>query len=253
LAKCSTTDNIARLAGVLRAIVSRILHFRPDVDEETRASVSRVFEEQSYIPSIAVSGLAGRRSRLVGILLPVFMWPIMGNFIRGITAIFQHTSYHPVLYIVNEEDMERGRSDIINHMMAAHLMSGVLALFPANHSAQLTELYQHGMPEVVIEDQQVQITHWVRRQWDQGSYQISRHLFRLGHCRIAHVLGPREYLVSHHRHRRYVHAREEAGIAPDPALVLEGVCLPQSSSLCTRQLFALPDEMCPTATYAAAD
>jgi LacI family transcriptional regulator len=251
--KRPTIEDIARLAGVSRTTVSRVLNRRPDVDEETRARVSRVIEEQGYIPSIAASGLAGGRSRLIGMLLPVFTWPIMGDLIRGITEILQQTSYELVLYTFNDEDMERDRSDIINRLVATQLTSGLLAVFPANLSAQLTELYQQGVPVVIIDDQQEQITPWVSADNETGAYHITHHLLGLGHRRIAHILGPREYLVSHHRHQGYVRALEEAGITPDPALVLEGDFLPQSGYLCAQQLFALPDETRPTAIFAAAD
>ncbi|MGZ6389711.1 MAG: LacI family DNA-binding transcriptional regulator, partial [Ktedonobacterales bacterium] len=51
----------------------------------------------------------------------------------------------------------------------------------------------------------------------------------------------------------YIRALEEAGITPDPALILEGDFLPQSGYTCAIQLFSLPPEQRPTAIFAAAD
>jgi LacI family transcriptional regulator len=253
VAKRTTIEDVARLAGVSRTTVSRVLNRRPDVDEETRARVLRVIEEQGYIPSIAAAGLAGGRSRLIGMLLPVFTWPIMGDLIRGITEILKQTSYELVLYTFNDEDMERDRSEIISRLLATQLTSGLLAVYPGNLSAQLTELYQQGVPVVTIDDQQEPATPWVTTDNVTGAYDAVRHLIALGHRRIAHIQGPHEYLVSHDRHQGYLRALAEAGIALDSQLVLEGDFLPQSGYLCALQFFALPAEVRPTAIFAAAD
>src|SRR5258707_9483739 len=70
--KKPTIEDIARLAGVSRGTVSRVLNHRPDVDRQTRARVLRVIEEQGYVPSLTAAGLAGGRHRLIGMLVPVF-------------------------------------------------------------------------------------------------------------------------------------------------------------------------------------
>ena len=62
--KKPTIEDIARLAGVSRGTVSRVLNHRPDVDRQTRARVLRVIEEQGYVPSLTAAGLAGGRNRL---------------------------------------------------------------------------------------------------------------------------------------------------------------------------------------------
>ncbi|MGZ3636515.1 MAG: LacI family DNA-binding transcriptional regulator [Ktedonobacterales bacterium] len=253
MAKKPTIEDIARLAGVSRGTVSRVLNQRHDVDRETRARVLRIIEEQRYVPSITASGLAGGRNRLIGMLVPVFTWPILGDLVRGVTDMLKQTSYELVLYTYNDEDLNRDRREIINRLLSTQLTSGLLAVYPGPLSAQLTELYQQGVPVVTIDDQQEQITPWVRADDAEGAYRAVRHLLDLGHRRIAHIQGPSEYLVSHNRHQGYIRALEEAGITPDPALILEGDFLPQSGYTCAIQLFSLPPEQRPTAIFAAAD
>jgi LacI family transcriptional regulator len=79
------------------------------------------------------------------------------------------------------------------------------------------------------------------------------HLIRLGHRRIAHIQGPPEYLVSHDRYQGYRKALLDAGMAPDPELVLTGDFLPPSGRACAIKLFELPLEKRPTAIFASAD
>jgi LacI family transcriptional regulator len=253
VSKKLTIEDIARLAGVSRATVSRVLNHRPDVDRETRTRVLRVIEEHGYVPNVAAAGLAGGRNRLIGMLVPVFTWPILGELVRGITDILKQTSYELVLYTFNDEDLSRDRRDIINRLLATQLTSGLLAVYPGPLSAQLTELYRSEVPVVIIDDQQEEVTPWVRADDEGGAYAAVAHLTQLGHRRIAHIQGPSEYLVSHDRHRGYARALADAGVALDPALVLEGDFLPQSGYECARRLFALPPSERPTAIFAAAD
>lgn len=254
MAKKLTIEDIARLADVSRTTVSRVLNHRPDVDRETRARVLRVIDDHGYIPSLTAAGLAGGRNRLIGMLLPVFTWPIVADLIRGITDMLKQTSYELVLYTFDDEDLDRDRRVVINRLLATQLAAGFLAVFPGPQlSAQLTELFHQGVPVVIIDDQQEQTTPWVRADNVTGAYTAVRHLTRLGHRRIAHIQGPSAYLVSRDRHQGYLRALAEAGIAPDPALILEGDFLPQSGYTCAQQLLAQPPDRRPTAVFASAD
>jgi len=248
-----TILDIARLAGVSRTTVSRVLNQKGEVDPETRERVERVITEQNFVPSIAAASLPGGHSRLIGMLVPTFTWPIIPELMRGIAEVINSTPYELVLYSFNEEELSRERSTILNRVLATQLTAGILAVFPGRVSAQLTQLYQQGLPVVIIDDQSEQITPWVRADNVTGAYMAVKHLIQLGHKRIAHIQGPAEYLASHDRHAGYLRALQEAGITPDPDLVCRGDFLPPSGRACASTLFALPPENRPTAIFAATD
>jgi len=84
--KC-TIDDIARLAGVSRTTVSRVLNHKPDVDSATRERILRIIEEQNFVPSTTASGLAGGRSRLIGMLIPAWAWPLIPDLTPGIVEV----------------------------------------------------------------------------------------------------------------------------------------------------------------------
>jgi LacI family transcriptional regulator len=250
--KC-TIDDIARLAGVSRTTVSRVLNHKPDVDSATRERILRIIEEQNFVPSTTASGLAGGRSRLIGILIPAWTWPLIPDLTPGIVEVIKQTPYELVLYSINDEDIERDRSEVIDRLLASQLTAGLLAIFPAHVSQHLTRLYKQGFPIVIIDDQEVQITPWVGADNTTGAYDAVRHLITLGHRRIAHIQGPSEYLVSHDRYNGYRQALLEAGITPDPALVLEGDFLAPTGRTCAGKFFELPPEIRPTAIFAGSD
>lgn len=249
-----TIDDIARIAGVSKTTVSRVLNHKPDVDPATRQRILKIVEEQGYVPSIAASGLAGGRSRLIGMLVPSFTWPNIPDLMRGIAGVIEQTPYEMVLYSINETNPAQDRNEVINRIFATQLTAGLLAIFPGQQASEsITRLYNKGFPVVVIDDQVAQTAPWVSADNTTGAYLAVRHLVRLGHRRIAHIQGPPEYLVSQDRYNGYRQALLEAGITPDPELVVQGDFLPLSGRAAANTLFALPIEKRPTAIFAATD
>jgi len=223
-----------------------------EIDPATRAIILRILEEQGLVPRTSPQPLMVHR-RLLGMLIPTWVWPLIPDLTRGIVEMLASTPYDLVLYSVNEEDLEAERSEVIDQLLATQLTAGLLAIFPGRACQYLTRLSRQGFPVVIIDDQDVQTTPWVGADNTAGAYSAVRHLIELGHRRIAHIKGPSAYLVSSDRYRGYCQALLEAGITPDPALVLEGDFLPPSGHACASKLFELPLEKRPTAIFASSD
>lgn len=244
-----TIQDIARLAGVSKATVSRVLNHKPDVDRATRERVLRIMDEQGFVPSVAAAGLAGGRPRLVGVLVPSLTWPLMPEIMRGIGEVAEPSSYEIVLYSLSPD---QDRSAIIDRILAAKLTSGLLAVFPGQSREHLSELYEQGFPVVMIDDQGApEPVPWIGTDNRKGAYAAVKHLIELGHRRIAHVQGTAHYRVSRDRHEGYCDALREAGIAPDPTLLPRGDFKPPSGRVCGLELFQREDR--PTAVFAAND
>ncbi len=226
---------------------------RPEVDAPTRELILRILEEQGLVPPANRFEPTTNRSQLIGMLIPTWIWPLIADLTRGIVEVITQTPYDLVLYSINDEDLTRDRSEVIDRLLATQLTAGLLAVFPDRASQHLTKLYQQGFPVVIIDDQRVQTTPWVGADNTTGAYMAVRHLIHLGHRRIAHIKGPSQYLVSQDRYQGYCQALLEVGITPDPALVLEGNFLPSGGRSCASKLFELPLEKRPTAIFAASD
>lgn len=249
-----TIRDIARLAGVSKATVSRVLNKKPDVNPDTRERILRLMEEWEFVPSITASGLAGGRSRVIGILIPSLTWPSIPEIMRGVSEVIEQSPYELLLYsITHEEDRtEKDQRDVIDRILATKLAAGLLAIFPGQSAEHLSRLHEQGFPIVMIDDQAKPASiPWVGAGNRKGSYSATRHLLRLGHRRIAHIQGPPKFLVSHERYQGYCEALNEAGIAPDATLVMEGDFMPQGGRSCASKLLAMEER--PTAIFAAND
>jgi LacI family transcriptional regulator len=251
MAEKLTIHDIARLAGVSNATVSRVLNGKPDVNPETRERVLRIMEEQGFSPSLAAAALAGRHSKLIAVLVPSLNYPFIAEIIRGVAAESEAQGYEIVLYTVLQQ---QDRTDIINRILATRLTAGLLAIQVGHSSAYLTELYEKGFPVVIITDQ-VEPTSapWVLTDNRRGAYNAVKHLIKLGHRRIAHIHGRQTFRSSFERYDGYCDALREAGIPIDPALVVYGDFEPPSGRACARQLFSLPEDRRPTAIFSSND
>ncbi len=250
-----TIDNIARLAGVSKATVSRVLNRKPDVDPKTRERILRIVEEQNFVPSATASNLARGKSRLLGVLIPSFTQPFIQDVLRGVAETIEQTPYELVLYSAYRTMHDEDKSHVIDNILATKLTAGVLAMFMGESVHHLAELHKNGFPVVVIDDQEQPdaMIPWVGADNHTGSYDAVRHLLSLGHRRIAHIQGPMRYLCSRERYEGYQQALMEAGIPLDEKLVMEGEFQPNGGRIAANTFFALPEEQRPTAIFAAND
>src|SRR5213593_5296046 len=79
----ATIRDIAGLAGVSIATVSRVLNDRPDVAPETRETVLQVVREHGFSTNRGARGLSSGRTGMIGLTLPLvadaYFGPILGG------------------------------------------------------------------------------------------------------------------------------------------------------------------------------
>ncbi len=246
-----TILDIARLAGVSKATVSRVLNGNPSVAPALSERVMRVVQEHHFVPNVTATGLAGGRTRLIGVLAPPLTWPAVPEIMHGVAEYIEDTSYEIVLYSIG---FERNHFDVLDRILAMRMVSGLLAIVPGELSRHLIERSQQGLPLVMIDDQEEPTSiPWVGIDNFASAYTATRHLLELGHRRIAHMLGPQSYYCAVERYKGYCQALRDADIAVDPTLLLQGRFEPASGRQCARELFSRHKDSWPTAIFVAND
>lgn len=247
-----TIQDIAKLAGVSKATVSRVLNHKPTVDPTIRERVMKIVNERGFVPSITATVLRGGRSQLIGVLAPPLIQPFVPEIMLGVAEVTDRTSYEVVLYTMNPA---RSHSEVLDRILAMKLSTGLLAIMPGQLGSHLDHLYKQGVPIVTIEDQvaPAKTTPWIGIDNVSSAYEATRHLLSLGHRRIGHVLGPSNYTCSRERYRGYCQALREAGLEPDPALVWQGDFAPPGGRACAEAIFSLPRSQWPDAIFVAND
>lgn len=249
-----TIQDIARLAGVSKASVSRVLNRHPSVSAELNERVMRIVQEHQFVPNVTATGLAGGKTRLIGVLTPPLTWPAIPEILRGVAEYIEHTSYEIVLYSINFESSNHAAA--LDRILPTRMVSGLLAILPGDLSPHLITRFQQGLPLVMINDQE-RPDHfpfaWVGIDNHASAYQATKYLLDLGCRRIAHIRGPQHYYCALERFEGYCHALQDAGITPDPSLLFQGNFDPVSGRQCAQMLFAGSKSAWPDAVFSGND
>jgi LacI family transcriptional regulator len=215
-----TIRQIADLAGVSIATVSRVLNGRDDVSNETREAVSRVIREQGYTANRSARGLSAGRTGLVGVLVPLVYPAYFSAILAGAVEALSEQDLRVVLTPTgHEHDREVSLIDRLMH----GLTDGALIVLPEESSEELERLLDQHYRFVVVDplmplDDRIPS---VSAAHTSGAHQAMRHLLGLGHRRIAAITGPPGWVATEDRRAGYHGALAAAGVLPTPELEVE--------------------------------
>ena len=245
-----TIRQIADLAGVSIATVSRVLNGRGDVADETRELVSQVIRENGYTANRSARGLSAGRTGLVGVLVPLVYPAYFSAILAGAAEALSEQDLRVVLSPTgHEHDREVSLLDRLMH----GLTDGALIVLPEESSEELEVLVDQGYRFVVVDPLMplAERIPSVSAAHASGAHQAMRHLLELGHRRIAAITGPQGWVATEDRRRGYHGALAAAGILPDPALEVEADFEILGGRVATRKLLDLGEP--PTAIFAFND
>ncbi|MGW1059251.1 LacI family DNA-binding transcriptional regulator [Micromonospora rubida] len=246
-------DDVARLAGVSTATVSRALRGLPTVSAATRRRVLAAAEQLQYAVSPNASRLAGGRTATVAVVVPWITRWFFGTVVEAVEDTLHESGYDLLLY--NLGGRERLRKRVLRPSSLNKRVDGVMLVATHLRPAELSALAALDLPGVTISSGS-EVPGWpcVRIDDMAAARTATRHLLDLGHRRIAHLSGdPDELAFTTHRDRRrgYQEALREAGIVPSPSLDLETQFTIDGGSRATAELLARGEP--PTAIFAACD
>mgnify|MGYP005812489477 CR=1 FL=1 len=244
-----TIDQIARLASVSKATVSRVLNEKGDVAPQTRERVEALITQLGYRPQAVATDLARGRSNLVGLVMPSLSSPWMMEVVRGVAKRVESSRYDLVLFTVSDR---RGAERFLAETLPAGRVEGLMLILPPMGANHLKELFRSGFPLVVLDDRHRHAgIPWIKEWSEDGAFQAVQHLIAVGHRRVAFLSGNAPFLCSKERYAGYRMALEEAGIELDPQLVVEGDLSEASGTRAVERWWQLPEP--PTAVFAAND
>jgi len=142
-----TMNDIARIANVSVATVSRVLADAPNVRHETRERVLRVVEDHHYEPSHVARSLTTRRTQTLGVVIDDMANPFFTELAKGVEAVLREHGYTMLLTASN---WDAAREHQLVRMLIRNRVDGVLiaAVNPDSDSVQM--LRKVGVPFVLM-------------------------------------------------------------------------------------------------------
>ncbi|GAA0378471.1 transcriptional regulator [Acrocarpospora corrugata] len=241
-----TLAQLAELAGVSMATVSKVVNGRSEVSSETRALVEGLIQAHGFRRQ-------RRRVKPAGLIEVVFHelagdYPI--EIVKGVQSVARR---HGLSVVISE----LGGRHVPEHRWVEDVVSrrpaGVITVFSGPTEEQRRRLATLEVPLVVLDPAgdpgrgvpSVGATNW------SGGLEATRHLLELGHRRIAMITGPAFALSSRARLDGYRTALDAAGVPVDPDLICQGTFRIDDGLIHTRRLMKLPGP--PSAIFAAND
>ncbi|MFU8873475.1 LacI family DNA-binding transcriptional regulator [Micromonospora sp. SL4-19] len=247
-------DDVARLAGVSTATVSRALRGLPTVSAATRRRVLAAAEQLQYAVSPNASRLAGGKTGTVAIVVPRITRWFFGTVVEAVEDFLDQNGYDLLLY--NLGGREQTRQRVLRTASLHKRVDAIILVATPLRPTDVTALTKLDLPGVTISSGSgVPGWPYVRIDDVAAARTATRHLLDLGHTRIAHISGDPddELAFTTHLDRRhgYQEALRAAGIRPDPSLDVESQFTIDGGIRATAELLARGEP--PTAIFAACD
>lgn len=246
-----TINDVAKLAGVSKRTVSRVINRSPLVGENTLKKVEKVIKELNFTPDKQARGLASSRSYLLGLIYDNFDSISIVKVQQGALSVGTELGYELVVHPCKSKDPDFIQ-DCINSIKRSKL-DGVIILPPISENKQLAALLRtEKIPYVRIASVDFDdAENIVVSDERQAMKEMAQHFVELGHKDIAFISGPLSYRSSIERMEGFLFELKEFNVEIADSDILEGDNSYESGMKCAMELLSRDKK--PTAIWANND
>ncbi|MGE7907650.1 LacI family DNA-binding transcriptional regulator [Peribacillus sp. NPDC094092] len=239
--------DVAKLANVSIATVSRVINNQGGVRRITEERILKAIEELGYIRSAAARTMKRKETNTIGVIVPDIKNPFFPLVMAGIEQKAREKEYFTILSSTNESP--KVEEEIVKNFIERGV-DGVIITTANENGDHLKLLQEQGIPVVAVDRSIKKFeVDTVLVDNKKGSYQAVQHLILQGHVKIAIICGPQDTTPGLERFLGYKKALEEYDIELDERYVLHGDFGEQSGYQSTEKLFELDDK--PTAIFSS--
>jgi len=215
-----TIKDIARLLGISPSTVSRALKDHPDLSQTTKDQVNRIANEMNYRPNPIALSLKGRKSNVIGVVIPEIVHYFFSSVISGIEKVANEHGYS-VMVSQSGESLQKEIEvcDTFLHSIIDGMLISVSK--QTENFEHLQKIADEGIPIVffdrMLEDfkaDRVLINDY------KGAFQATQHLIVEGRRNIVHYEGPKNQIISKERLKGYLDAHRRNGVPIHESLVI---------------------------------
>lgn len=212
-----TIAQIAKIAGVGQATVSRVINNSGYVKATTREKIERIIQELEYVPSEVARSLSKNQSRIVALIIPQLANPFYMGIINGISSVFEKAGY----LLVVHDTTNKTQTDVrAIEAMVRQRVAGIIYT-PSNKVKgddlrKLQQLLADGrIPQVLLDRPllaNINEFDLVVSNNFEDSYTATKALIDAGHSRIGVMICNKNEYVMGERYRGYCCALKDGGI-----------------------------------------
>lgn len=245
--------DVARIAGVSIATVSRCINEPDRVRLNTRKKVQNAIEQTGYSPNTLAQSFRRGKTHVIMVVLPSVGDPFFTGVMKGIREVAAGNGYS---LLINETQFNTITADEIGSIVVSRQADGIILLAAMSPfgTRVLSAKSQRALPMVIgCETVSPELSSYPGIHIDNiaAAREATDYLLKLGHEKIAFIYGEHKTLLTMDRERGYREAMKKAGKIIDSGWVVEGGLTLDGAMDATAKLLALPNA--PTAIFCATD
>ncbi len=209
--------DVAKMAGVSSSTVSRVLAGKVNLNSETSKKVLQSAKELNYTPNIMAQSLKMGRSNTVALLVPSIKNHIFPEIARGVEDVARKNGI--TLVLCNTDEDISVEIKYIENLKKRNIDGFIVSSMMPN-SDHIRKLAKDGFPLVLA-----------LRHYDDGidtiaidnkkaAFDVVEYLIKMGHKKIALILGRSELNIYKYRYEGYVQALKKHGIDIDEKFII---------------------------------
>ncbi|GAB2184827.1 LacI family DNA-binding transcriptional regulator [Roseibium sp. LAB1] len=249
--KIARIQDVAREAGVSTATVSRALSNPELLSEGTRETVFAAIRSTGYRVNRAARNLRTQQAGAILVLVPNLGNPFFSQILAGISASFGDRDYS--VLIADTSGHATSGKHVVDYFLDAQI-DGMICLDGAISRQELQLFEDNGVSGKIVF-----ACEWahdvrlpsVRSDNVRGAQLAVRHLYNLGHRKIAHITGPEENVLTHARREGMLTERARLELPAREEWIIRGDFSLNSGRMAGERILKMNDR--PTAVFCASD
>jgi DNA-binding LacI/PurR family transcriptional regulator len=206
----ATIEDVARMTGLSRATVSRVMNGHPYVTEEKRALVQKAMNELSYVPNSMARRLRTQKTETIAVLVPRIANPFFSQLVASMESVANESDFQLVVCQTNQL---KERESKYLELLKTKQVDGIILTSIENEWQDVEPFTEYGpiiLCNEYVDDARVPE---IRLNQFHGSYIGTRHLIEKGYKKIARCTGFQSTGLSRDRNLGFLKALEEDGLS----------------------------------------
>lgn len=206
----ATIKDVAQLAQVSIATVSRVVNRQGNVSDELCRQVEEAIEALNYIPNSVARSLKTKRTKTIGLVIGNLYLPFYASIVHYLERNLRQKGYG--LIISCHHDIAEMEGKCLGEMLLAQVDAIIITPTNANDHA-LAQTAASGIPVLLIDRiSQHKSLPYICTDKQEGFYLLSKAFYDKGHRRLAIITGTHEIASNQHRYQGFLRFLKETGI-----------------------------------------
>ncbi|TDT71428.1 LacI family transcriptional regulator [Hypnocyclicus thermotrophus] len=262
------SEDIAKLAGVSRSTVSRVINNYPNIPEKTKQKVQAVIDKYGYTPNSIARTLAGKKNNIIGLFIfdkfynknidpnnPMYSIhdsPYLSELISYVTDAAENNDFNILISVINSQS----KKNKFDKLIKSDIISGAIIVGGETDKEILGKIISSKIKTVFIDEyldgEYDNIIHIYSENYE-GAYTATQELIKAGHKKIAHITGNLKKFDARERLRAFKDCLIDNGIKLNKNYIIEGDFSLKSGYNAAKELYEKNKNNMPTAIFIAND